>query len=62
MFFDIAYIIPITAISLSITCACCIFCVIPYKNKNNDDILPLYTHERNNLTEVATNPPPYSEI
>jgi hypothetical protein len=59
MIVDLFYIIPACCISLSISLACCLLCIIPQKNTNNE--LPIYTNERAILLENDINPPPYKE-
>jgi hypothetical protein len=62
MIVDLWYIIPAGCISLSISLACCLFCTIPQKNKNNNmNVLPIFTNERTILLEDDMSPPPYKE-
>jgi hypothetical protein len=60
MIVDLWYIIPAGCISLSISLACCLFCIIPQKN-NNMNALPIFINERTILLEDDVNPPPYKE-
>jgi hypothetical protein len=60
MIVDLWYIIPAGCISLSISLACCLFCMIPQKN-NNMNYSHISTNERTVLLEDDMNPPPYKE-
>jgi hypothetical protein len=63
MILDLWYIVPAGCISLSISIACCLFCTIPQKNKNNyiNHDSPIFTNERTILLEDNVSPPPYKE-